>query len=90
MGSSPIADMSLARLYRASLWMEEDSLSAVATRVKLAPLVHVSGRHLVQKMKRNTNDSGFNIFWDIWSCKTARDSFDVYSFEGLKEFVLQK
>lgn len=87
MGSSPIPDMSLVRLYRASLWMEEDSLSAVATRVKLAPLVHVSGRHLVRKMKRNTNDLGFNIFLDIWSCKTAQESFEIYNFEGLNEFV---
>lgn len=49
MGSCPIPDMSLVRWYRASLWMEDDSLRAVATRMKPAPLIHDSERHLFWK-----------------------------------------
>lgn len=36
MGSGPRPDMSLVRVYRASLWMDEDSLRAVATPARQA------------------------------------------------------
>jgi len=47
MGFIPIPETSLVRWYRASLWMEEDSLSAVVTCLKPAPLGHGSGRHFL-------------------------------------------
>lgn len=46
MGSSPIPDMSLVRLDRTSLWMEDDSLRALATRLRPAPSVHASARQI--------------------------------------------
>lgn len=68
MGSCPMVGMSLARLYRASLWMEEDSLSAVATRMKPVLPVHVSGIHwdwATRRDMRECNSGGYAQYSDL-------------------------